>query len=106
MFEHHVRLEVVLEGGAVGAVGAGVGPGARVGLVVFTQASDGPFHDAATRGTPVLARGYLVPPKIYRILWWCLVLAYWWRYHPAVGLVHINHARVTLWLWHVTNGKS
>ena len=83
-------------GGAVGAVGAGVGPGARVGLVVDAQVSDASFHSFATRGAPVLARGYLALPEVHLILWWCLVLVYWWRYHPAVGLARINWARVTL----------
>ena len=48
--------KVALMGGAVGAVGAGVGLGARVGLVMFAQVSDVPFNNAATCWTPVLTR--------------------------------------------------
>ena len=63
-----MRLEVVLEGGAVGAVGAGVGPGARVGLVVDAQVGDGAFNEFATRGAPVLTRGYLAPLEVYSVV--------------------------------------
>ena len=70
MFGHHVRLEVVFDGGAVGAVGAGVGPGARVGPEVDAHLSDVPFHGFSTRGAPVLAWGYLALSEIHRILRW------------------------------------
>ena len=64
-------------GGAVGAVGAGVGPGARVGLVVDAQVSDASFYNFPTRGAPVLARGYLAHLEVHS-LGWCLVLVHWW----------------------------
>ena len=100
--------KVALLGGAVGAVGAGVGLGARVGLVVFAQFSDGAFNDFATLWTLVLTRSDLTHLEVQRILWWHLdgacrcssVHCCWGLVHacktPAGDWAHINRAWITL----------